>query len=89
MRSKWKLNCFVYNLPRRWKRRKVILHYFKRTTILTSMFLDKRVKVSNGKTNIILRPKEKMLGLKMGEIIPTKVLGIFYSIKEKKSIYLR
>lgn len=79
MRSKWKKNIFVYN--KKLSANKIL--YKKANYILPSM-LNKRVRIYNGKKVTALLVKKTMLGMRLGEFIVTKTLGMQIHTRKKK-----
>jgi len=84
MRSKWKLPTFLFNLKNLCQKKGSL--FINRSVIITSIFIDKRIKIHTGKLYENFRPKLQHQGLRFGEFIITKKLGaqIHISKKNKK-----
>jgi len=79
MRSIWKIPYINYiNL----RNKSFLYEKLSRNTFISSILLNKRVRVYNGKKFLFLRIKKTMLGFKLGEFCVTKALG--YTIHQKK-----
>jgi ribosomal protein S19 len=75
MRSKWKSYYKDTSLVNSNK-------LYKKSSIITTEFLNKRVLVYNGNKFISLLVKESMLGHRFGEFILTKSLGSKIHVKK-------
>jgi ribosomal protein S19 len=79
MRSKWKIRYeFI-------KDRCNIKNLSNRRYIISKVLLGKYIGVYNGKRIIYLYIKKEKLGIKLGEFIITKVLGLNSYYKRKKN----
>jgi len=75
MRSKWKSYYKDTSLVNSNK-------LYKKSSIITMEFLNKRVLVYNGNKFVSLLVKESMLGHRFGEFILTKSLGSKIHVKK-------
>jgi len=75
MRSKWKSYYKDTSLVNSNK-------LYKKSSIITTEFLNKRVLVYNGNKFVSLLVKESMLGHRFGEFILTKSLGSKIHVKK-------
>jgi len=75
MRSKWK---GYYKYIYLYSNNKI----YKKSSVITLEFLNKRVLVYNGNKFISLLVKESMLGHRFGEFVLTKSLGSKIHVKK-------
>jgi len=80
MRSQWNLPYFLIIFPN--KKKNYLYDTLPRNLLISTILLNKRVKIYNGKKFLFLRIKKTMLGFKLGEFCVTKALG--YTIHKKK-----
>jgi len=79
MRSQWKIPHSLIVLE---KKKNFLYESLPRNLLISTILLNRRVKIYNGKKYLFLRIKKTMLGFKLGEFCVTKALG--YTIHKKK-----
>jgi len=79
MRSSWKAPIFVYNLKNLRKSM-----FYKKAQFIIPKLVGKRIGIYNGKKFFSIVIRKPMVGLRMGEVIVTKVLGRQIHTKKQK-----
>lgn len=81
-RSKWKGPYIKISLVKKLKDKKRIKIYSRNSTVSPD-FVGKKVSIHNGKLFLALNLKEKAIGHKLGEFVPTRV-KLKHKVKKKK-----
>lgn len=82
-RSNWKVP-YTSGLSYKQVKRN-IARTFKRLTSVNPRLIGKTISIYNGQTFVKLQIKKEMLGLKLGELSLTKLLGFMQKKTKKKT----